>query len=217
MTLFLFLKGIIIGLTIAVPVGPVGILCISRTLAYGRASGLVSGLGAATADGMYGCLAGFGLAYVANLLVGHQDWIRLIGGLFLIGLGVRTFCARVSLETASNGHDGLVRDFVSTFFLTLTNPLTILLFAAVFAGLGIHTTRGDYGAVGVLILGVFCGSALWWLTLSWAVSFLRERMNLDRLRIAGKIAGIVIAAFGVIALATLLPVALNSVDPSWGF
>lgn len=204
MKLFLFVKGIIIGLSIAVPLGPVGLLCISRTLGYGRMSGLVSGLGAATADGLYGCLAGFGLAYMANMLVDHQEWFRLIGGVFLIGLGVHTFRAEISPELTSDEHDGLVRDYLSTFLLTLTNPLTILLFAAVFAGLGIHTTRGDYGAVGILILGVFCGSALWWLTLSWAVSFLRERMDLGRLRMAGKIAGIVIAAFGVIALVTLL-------------
>src|SRR6476469_804314 len=140
-----FLRGIIIGLSIAAPVGPIGVLCIRRTLALGQTTGFLSGLGAATADAFYGAIAGFGLTFISRFLVSQQGWLRLIGGAFLVYLGVRTFRAAPAAEAAQASGQGLVSAYISTLFLTLTNPTTILSFVAVFGGLGLATTGGDYG------------------------------------------------------------------------
>jgi len=148
MGLATLLRGLVIGFSIAAPVGPIGVLCIRRTLADGRATGLAVGLGAAAADAVYGAIAGFGLTAVSSLLVRQQGILRLVGGLFLCYLGVRTFLARPADRAARAGGAGLVGAFTSTFGLTLTNPATILSFVAVFAGLGIagrgKLARGDY-------------------------------------------------------------------------
>jgi threonine/homoserine/homoserine lactone efflux protein len=197
------LQGIIIGFSIAAPVGPIGVLCIRRTLAKGRTSGFVSGLGAATADAIYGCIAGFGLAFVSNLLIGQQVWIRLIGGLFLCYLGVKTFLIKPAEQAAPAKRSGLVGAYGSIFFLTLTNPMTILSFAAVFAGLGIGSE--GYGSAAILVLGVFTGSALWWLLLSSIAGAFRARFNTRALRWMNRISGIAITAFGLVALLGLMP------------
>ena len=169
MELSFLLRGLVIGLSIAAPVGPIGVLCIRRTLTKGRVSGLVSGLGAATADAFYGCVAGFGLTFVSDLIVGQQGWLRLVGGAFLCYLGLKTFLSRPAEGGASTRESGLLGTYASTFFLTLTNPMTLLSFAAVFAGLGVGSAGGNYVSAGVLVLGVFIGSALWWLLLSGGV------------------------------------------------
>ena len=204
MPISFFFKGFIIGFSIAAPVGPIGVLCIRRTLAEGRASGLVSGLGAATADGLYGCIAGFGLTFLSNLLIQHQGWIRVIGGLFLCYLGLRTLVASPAKESASVKEGGLVGSYGSTFFLTLTNPMTILSFAAIFAGLGLGSTGGDYLSSGVLVLGVFTGSALWWLILSSMVGMLGKKLSLGGMRWVNRISGIIILGFGLVALLTFV-------------
>jgi len=196
---FLF-RGIVIGFSIAAPVGPIGVLCIRRTLADGRAAGLVSGLGAATADAMYGCVAGFGLTFVSSFLVGQQTWLRLIGGAFLCYLGIRTFLAAPADKVASAKGNGIVGAYASTLFLTLTNPLTILAFAAVFAGLGLANTSGNYFSAAILVLGVFVGSALWWLLLSGGVSLFRDRFKARELRWVNRISGAIITIFGALAL-----------------
>ncbi len=199
---FLF-KGLIIGFSIAAPVGPIGVLCIRRTLTGGRASGLLSGLGAATADGIYGCIAGFGLVFVSNFLINQQVWLRLIGGLFLCYLGIKYFLAKPAERAASVKGNGLVNSYTSTFFLTLTNPMTVLSFAAIFAGLGL-STRESYTSSVLLVGGVFLGSALWWLILSWSVNLLHSRFNYRRLWWLNKISGTIIIGFGVVALFSLL-------------
>jgi threonine/homoserine/homoserine lactone efflux protein len=197
------LKGLIIGFSIAAPVGPIGVLCIRRTLAGGRMHGLASGLGAATADGFYGCVAGFGLTFISGFLVGQQFWLRLVGGLFLCYLGVRTLLARPAKSADPVGNSGLLAAYASTLFLTLTNPVTILAFAAIFAGLGIAGTGGDYGSAAMLVLGVFTGSALWWLILSGSVSLLRAKLTAARLRWVNRLSGLVIIVFGLAALLSL--------------
>ena len=197
------LRGLVIGFSIAAPVGPIGVLCIRRTLAEGRAAGLLSGLGAATADAIYGFIAGFGLTYVSNILVGYQSWIRLLGGLFLCYLGLRTFASKPAESPDHVKGEGLLRDYASTFLLTLTNPMTIISFAAVFAGLGIGSAAGDYGSATLLVLGVFAGSAAWWLILSGGVSLLRSKFSPMALGWVNKAAGIVILGFGVLAILSL--------------
>ena len=198
-----FLRGIIIGFSIAAPVGPIGVLCIRRTLTEGRAFGFFSGLGAATADTIYGLIAGFGLTFISNFLISQQIWLRFIGGGFLCFLGVKTFLSKPAAHATSAKGNGLVGAYVSTFFLTITNPMTILSFVAIFAGLGIAGTGGSYGSAVVLVLGVFMGSALWWLILSSGVSVFRARFTAQRLWWVNRIAGIIITAFGLIALFSL--------------
>jgi len=195
-----FVKGLIIGFSIAAPVGPIGVLCIRRTLAEGRASGLISGFGAATADAIYGCVAGFGLTLISSFLIRQKMWLGIVGGLFLCYLGIRTLRARPAEYTASSRGAGPIAAYASTFFLTLTNPMTILSFAAIFAGLGIGSTTGDYDSAGVLVLGVFMGSALWWLFLSIGVSMIRSAFNPRGLRWVNRVSGVIITGFGVFAL-----------------
>lgn len=198
-----FFRGLIIGFSIAAPVGPIGVLCIRRTLAEGRASGLVSGLGAATADAIYGFVAGFGLTFISNLLIEQQVWLRVVGGCFLCFIGLRTFLSQPAECAASTGRRGLVGFFASTFFLTITNPMTILSFAAIFAGLGVGDVSGSYISAAVLVLGVFVGSALWWSILSGGISILRARFNPQRLKWVNRISGIVVTGFGLIVLVSL--------------
>lgn len=200
MDVTLLWRGIIIGLAIAAPVGPIGVLCIRRTLVEGRAAGFVSGLGAATADAIYGCIAGFGLTFIANLLVSQQFWIRLLGCLFLCYLGISTFLARPAERPAQAAGRGLLGAYSSTFLLTITNPMTILSFAMVFAGLGIAGTatgNDSYWTAGLLVLGVFLGSALWWLLLSGGVSLLRARLTPELMHWVNRVSGVIITAFGV--------------------
>jgi len=200
MDISFLLRGILIGFSIAAPVGPIGVLCIRRTLADGRAAGLVSGLGAATADALYGCIAGFGLTLISNFLVSQQVWLRLVGGLFLCYLGVKTLLSKPAAQAAVAKGSGLLGAYASTFLLTVTNPVTIIAFAAVFAGLGLANTSGNYGAAGVLVAGVFLGSALWWLLLSGGVGLLREKFNTAGLLWVNRISGVIITGFGLLAL-----------------
>jgi threonine/homoserine/homoserine lactone efflux protein len=198
------LRGFIIGLSIAAPVGPIGVFCIRRTLADGSAAGLVSGLGAASADAIYGCIAGFGLTFISNFLVGQQFWLRLIGGLFLCYLGVKTFLSKPSDRAATAKANGLVGMYASTLFLTLTNPMTIISFAAVFAGLGLTSSSGNYATAALLVSGVFLGSASWWLILSSLVSAFRNRFQARGLQLVNRISGLIIVSFGLFALLSLI-------------
>jgi threonine/homoserine/homoserine lactone efflux protein len=195
-----WLKGVAIGFSIAAPVGPIGALCIRRTLSDGRAAGLATGLGAATADACYGAVAGFGLAVVAAALTEQQIWLRLLGGLFLLYLGARTFLARPSATAAPARGRDLLTTYATTFALTLTNPLTILSFAGVFAGLGLGAVANGYGAAAPLVAGVFCGSALWWLLLTGGLSLARSRVTPAGMRWVNRFSGVIILGAGALAL-----------------
>jgi threonine/homoserine/homoserine lactone efflux protein len=199
----LLFSGILLGFSIAAPVGPIGVLCIRRTLADGRVSGLVSGLGAATADAVYGSIAAFGLTFLSSLLVNQQVWLRLVGGVFLCYLGVRTFMSAVAERPAGVVEKSLLGAYISTFFLTLTNPMTILSFAAMFASFSIGT-GGSFLPALSLVLGVLAGSALWWLTLSTGVALLRARFTPAAMRWVNRGSGVIVAGFGLAALASLL-------------
>jgi threonine/homoserine/homoserine lactone efflux protein len=202
-TSFLF-KGLLIGFSIAAPVGPIGVLCIRRTLAQGRLTGLLSGLGAATADALYGCVAGFGLTFVSTFLLDQQLWFKLVGSLFLLYLGLKTFLARPVGEAAPAQSKDFLGAYLSTFVLTLTNPATILSFMAVFAGLGLASAGSDYSAAAILVLGVFIGSALWWFLLSGGVGLFRAVFDARRLRWVNYLSGIIITGFGVGVLVSLV-------------
>jgi threonine/homoserine/homoserine lactone efflux protein len=200
----LLLRGLLIGFSIAAPVGPIGVLVIRRTLAEGRVAGLATGMGAATADAIYGCIAGFGLTAISGLLIDNQLWVRLIGGLFLCYLGVRAALAAPAERAADAAGTSLLGAYVATLGLTLTNPATILSFAAIMAGLGIGVAAGGYGAAALLVLGVFAGSALWWLILSGGVSLLRLRLTPGALRWVNRASGLILLGFGALALASIV-------------
>jgi threonine/homoserine/homoserine lactone efflux protein len=200
MDLGLFLRGLIIGFSIAAPVGPIGILCIRRTLAEGRASGFLSGLGAATADALYGCVAGFGLTVISGFLVDQRFYIQLIGGIFLLALGIKTLRSVPAEHAAAASGTGLAASYVSTLLLTLTNPMTILSFAGIFAALGVADTGGDLSAAAQLVFGVFIGSAAWWLLLSGGVGLVREKLSSRRLAWTNRLSGIILVIFGAVAV-----------------
>jgi len=201
-----FLRGLIFGFSIAAPVGPIGVLVIRRTLAEGWWMGLMTGLGAATADALYGCIAGFGLTLVSSFLIAQAIWLKLLGGLFLCYLGVQTFRAQPATDPATVttvttvNSNGLLGAYLSTVLLTLTNPATILAFTVLFAGLGLAS--GNYSSASLLVLGVCCGSALWWLTLSSSVNLFRARVN-RHLNWLNRISGLILLIFGIIALSSI--------------
>jgi threonine/homoserine/homoserine lactone efflux protein len=195
-----FWQGLAIGFSIAAPVGPIGVLCIRRTLAAGMAVGFVSGLGAALADAIYGAMAAFGLTALTNLLVSQQTWLRIVGGLYLCYLGVKTFVARPADKPAEIKAGSLVGAFFSTLLLTLTNPATIVSFIGVFAGFGLGAGAGSYSTAGVMVAGVFLGSAFWWLLLSGGVGCLRDRFDARKLTWVNRFSGLVILTFGLAAL-----------------
>jgi threonine/homoserine/homoserine lactone efflux protein len=202
------LTGLIIGFSVAAPVGPIGVLCIRRTLADGRVVGFVSGLGAATADAAHGCVAAFGLTWVSDLLVEQQAWLRLVGGVFLLYLGIKAFLEKPAEREAgaargSRPSMSVAGAYASTLGLTLTNPTTILSFAAIFVGLGLVEASEGYLSAVVLVVGVFSGSALWWLLLSGAVGLFRAKLSVGGLRWVNRISGTVIATFGVLAISGL--------------
>ncbi|MBW4659676.1 MAG: LysE family translocator [Drouetiella hepatica Uher 2000/2452] len=201
MDLYFYGRGLLIGFSIAAPVGPIGILAIRRTLTLGKRAGLVTGLGAATADAIYGCIAGFGLTAVSDLLLGQAFWLKLVGGLFLCYLGVKTFISHPAEETGViENNRAYWSMYTSTVLLTLTSPATILSFAAVFVGLGLATMGGNYTTAAVLVAGVFSGSALWWLLLSSGADLLRGKFTPQRLRGLNRISGLILLTFGIIAL-----------------
>lgn len=193
----LFFRGLLIGISIAAPVGPIGVLCIRRTLSNGRLTGFLSGMGAATADMVYGAVAAFGLSAISSLLMENKIWLKLIGGIFLLYLGVKTFLEKPADHAANSNQSGFVGAYFSTFFLTITNPMTILSFAAIFAG---TMLTGSSGSPLVIVAGVFLGSALWWLTLSFGVSLLRDRLTPAHMSWINRISGAIIIVFGVFAL-----------------
>ncbi|MBI3737702.1 MAG: LysE family transporter [Chloroflexi bacterium] len=196
----ILLRGFLIGFAIAAPVGPIGVLCIRRTLADGRLVGFVSGLGAATADMFYGAVAAFGLTAIQNILVGQQFWLHLLGGLFLLYLGARTFFTKPAEKAAmAESKRGLFSAYLSTLGLTLTNPATIISFTVVFAGILPSPVVHSLSSF-TLVIGVFLGSAAWWLTLSGIVGWLRERFTPAWMVWVNRLAGIVIFSFGIAAL-----------------
>jgi threonine/homoserine/homoserine lactone efflux protein len=196
----LFARGLILGFTIAAAVGPISLLTIRRTLAHGRIYGLASGLGVALADATYGGIAAFGLTAVTSLLVGGRLVLGLVGGVFLLVLGWRTMTSRPDAVAVADERPGLVGAFLSIFGLTMTNPMTIISFAAIFAGLGVVGRGGADAAL--LTLGVFCGSMSWWLILTTVVSALRARVTVRALTWVNRTSGVVLLGFAIVSIAT---------------
>lgn len=195
MATLLFFKSVLIGLSIAAPVGPIGLLCIQRTLGQGARIGFISGLGAAMADACYGALGAFGISAITQIFVTLVTPLAFFGALFLAWMGVKILRASAPEHAASAGEPTrALPAFTSVFCLTLSNPLTILSFVAIFATLSSGETMS--GADGmVVVLGVFFGSALWWLTLSLGVSCVRHRLGVDAMRWIDRSAGVFLLGF----------------------
>lgn len=198
-------KGLVIGFSVAAPVGPIGVLCINRTLTKSFSSGLVSGLGAATADLFYGIVAGLGLTTISSFMIGQQHWIQVFGLLFLFYLGLKTiFRKRSNIEYKNLKSNNLISDYFSTLLLTATNPLTILFFSAIFAGLGL--TSSDEGVYPVIQLsaGVFIGSSTWWVIINGLTNILKNKINEKILKRIDWFSGIIILFFCSLLFVKLL-------------
>lgn len=202
----LFLKGLLFGFLLAATVGPMWVLCFRRTVAYGPLAGFVSGMGIAVADGIYGTVAAFGLTAISGFLLRHSFWIGLVGGIFLIYLGAKILLSKPTLDGTAQPQLSHSKAFLSTLGLTLANPPTILAFAAIFAGLGLVTS--DYGSASLVVLGVFLGSASWWIVLAAATGWLRGKLGEMRgprlLRFINLVAGLSILGFALWQFAQLL-------------
>ena len=195
MDLILFGKASFIGLSIAAPVGPIGLICIQCTLAQGAKAGIASGLGAAAADGIYGAIGAFGLSAVTQVFTSASKPMALFGVVFLGWLGIRFLMARAEERTiAVASTKDSFRAFASTLALTLANPTTIFSFAAVFAALSGSDVL-DPGSAGILITGVFFGSAVWWLALAAGVSLIRHRIDASVMQRISRIAGLLLLGF----------------------
>ncbi len=209
---YILIQGILFGFLLALPVGPVGVLCVQRTLSQGRMHGLISGLGAAFGDALYGAVAAFGISAVEDWITGHQGALRLVGGVVLILLALRTTASMVRNQPVTNEPDekirrriethSLVKDFISTFMLAITNPITFIAFAGLLATLGFTEAGRSIGNASTLVAGVFAGSALWWIALSSTASLFRPFVDGTYQVWMDRIVALVLAGFGVYALLT---------------
>jgi len=200
----LFTKALMVGFAIAAPVGPIGLICIQQTLNYGAKSGLVAGLGAATADAVYGAMGAFGLTALTQALTAAAKPMTLFGVLFLSWMGVRFLLPqKKESATKSSSTRSLLRSFFSTFLLTITNPLTILSFIAVFASLS-SSLKLDTESAGTMVLGVFLGSVIWWVSLVGGVSLVRHKIGASGMQWISRTAGIFLLGFAGWQLKTII-------------
>jgi threonine/homoserine/homoserine lactone efflux protein len=205
MDLTFLARGLAIGFAVAAAVGPISLLTIRRTLAHGRAYGLASGLGVALADATYGGVAAFGLTAITAVLVGARSILAFIGGAFLIWLAIRIILAPPTTHEAEvRERPGLVGAFLSIYGLTMTNPMTILSFAGIFAGLGLSGRGAPEAAL--LTLGVFLGSGAWWVVLTSIIGVTRSRVTPTVLVWINRVSGAVLLAFGIAAIGVALGV-----------
>jgi threonine/homoserine/homoserine lactone efflux protein len=205
MSIYLLIEGILIGLVVAVPVGPLGLLCINRALMLGPLCGLCSGLGVAMADAIAAGIAALGITLISDFLTDHQVLLRFIGGIFLCYLGYKIYRAEPVSRVPINTVNGLLSAFSTTFFLTLSNPVTILSFVAIYAGWHVPSLRGQYVAAATLTAGVFSGSSLWWVGLFLGLTVFHEKFDLRFLFWVHRVSGAVIASAGVFVLLSLSP------------
>jgi threonine/homoserine/homoserine lactone efflux protein len=205
MSITLLLQGILMGLVVAVPVGPLGLLCINRALALGPTYGLFSGLGVATADALAAAIAALSIALVSGFLIEYQLILRLFGGAFLCYLGYTIYRTEPVTQAPIKDINGLFGAYATTFLLTFSNPVTILSFVAIYAGWHVPSLAGQYVAAATLTIGVFIGSALWWVALFLGLEAFHEKFNLRFLFWVHRVSGVIIAALGVIVLFSLSP------------
>lgn len=205
----LFLGGILIGVLVAAPIGPVNLICVRRTLAYGPLNGFFSGLGGAVGDGIFAVVTAFGLTAVSLVIEGYATPLKLIGGLMLIGFGIHNFRAEVTdprsgcpIDLKEKGSSTLWGAIASTFALTITNPATLLGFAALFTGLGtVVGGKASFDAAAATVAGVVMGSILWWLAITTITGIFHRQVDAKVMRRINHISGVAVTCFGVVVLA----------------
>jgi threonine/homoserine/homoserine lactone efflux protein len=200
----LFIHGIIIGIALAAPVGPIAFVCIQRSLANGRLHGITSGLGIATADAFYAAVTAFGLALISDFLLASQWFFRLFGGIALIAVGIRIFFASPPDATTSPGTESYLADYSTMLAFALANPLTILFFAIIIPGFGVVISGSTWVTSTIFVIGVFLGEVAWWVFFCGTLGSMRSYLNRERLHLINRLSGLVITAFGVVLLATLV-------------
>jgi threonine/homoserine/homoserine lactone efflux protein len=196
---FVFFKGLAAGFVVCAPLGPVGLLCLRRSILDGPLEGFVSFLGASTADALYCLIAGLGIAYIGNVLKSEHTLISLLSGAVLVALGLKIFFSQPLPRDGEVSPRGLLDAYASSFFLMLANPMLIVVFSALFTALGVHGWRGDYSTTATAVFGVLTGSFLWAPILVAAVRFFRPQVDGGKVRFLNRISGVAIAAFGVAA------------------
>ena len=203
--LYLVLSGVVMGLIAAVPIGPVNLICIRRTFAFGPLNGFVSGLGAALGDGIFAAIMGFGLTWIAQLIEGYATIIELIGGALMVWMGYKTFVSppvpRCPDDRPDKAGSNLARVMLSTFALTITNPVTLLSFGVMFAGLGgLAGGAGSYHDAGFVVAGVVGGSAGWWLALTTVIGLFHAKIDERAMRMINRICGVLVVGCGLAVL-----------------
>jgi len=211
MSIYLLIEGIVIGLVVAVPVGPLGLLCINRALMMGPVCGFFSGLGVATADALATGIEALGISLISGFLIENQLALSFVGGLFLCYLGYKIYKTEPVSQAPINNINGLLSAYATTLFLTLSNPVTVLSFVAIYAGWHVPSLHGRYIAAATLTVGVFTGSALWWVGLFIGLTAFHDRFSLRFLFWVHRVSGAVIAGSGVVVLLSLAPL-----TQSWG-
>lgn len=203
--LLFLIKGILVGLVVSIPLGPMGVLCLQRTLNKGKSSGFSSGMGIATADTIFALIAGLGISFIIHFLSEQQLIIKMIGGLVIAFIGLKIFIANPVKQLKKHRREGknLFEDFISILFMALSNPLTIFLYIAIFAGLNLKDVSTGYSSALLVVAGVFMGASLSWFTISTVVNHFRANIRLRRLMWINRIAGITIILFGVFAICSL--------------
>jgi threonine/homoserine/homoserine lactone efflux protein len=206
MPIAVFLKSILLGLLVSVPVGPVGVLCIQRTMNKGRTAGFITGLGAASADALYAIIAGFGLTFIMNFLDEQHFYLQLIGASIIMVIAVKIFYTNPAVQVRNHRRkkNSPIEDFITVFFLTFSNPAVVFIFVASFAGFNLVTDESMYYHVLMVIAGVFGGAMLWWYTLSSVVNRFRKNIRLKNLWWMNKIMGVIVFLFGLAAIVDLV-------------
>jgi threonine/homoserine/homoserine lactone efflux protein len=192
----LLIQGIIIGLTLAVPVGPISLICIHRTVANGRLHGIVSGLGVATADSFYAAVVFFGLTAISGLIIGHQSLFRMMAGIVFIVIGIRVFLSIPAEVCPGDGQEPYLRDYLSLLAIAVANPLTLIFFITILPGFGVVVQGTGFIAALPFVAGVFLGSVVWWIILCGSVGSVRSRLSTGNLRRINRVSGILITCFG---------------------
>ena len=198
--IYYLLKGIIVGLAVSIPVGPIGIICIRKTIQEGRLAGFISGIGAALADTCYGVIAALGVSAISSFLITQAFWLKLLGGSFLLILGIKLFFTKVGEGSTTKVKKGYFNNFLTTFLLTITNPTTVIAFLAIFAAIGLGDSYSTLNSSTYLVMGVFFGSASWWLILSSTVNLFQSKFTPKRMVRLNKFSGVLIFSFGVWAM-----------------
>jgi threonine/homoserine/homoserine lactone efflux protein len=196
MELTLFAQGMLVGITLAAPIGPIALVCIQRALSGGRWHGIASGLGVATADAFYAAITVFWITLLSGFLLEWQWIFRVAGGIALLGVGCWLFRTVPTEVPGSADGNSYTKDFAATLALTLANLLTIVFFVTVLPGFGVFS-GGSFVPAAVFVLGIFAGEAVWWIAISWILGSLHMTLTRARLTLINRCAGLVIIAFGI--------------------